>query len=234
VSTPGLSPPVPVLLEDKHLLAVFKPAGWVVQGARPEDLSLLDSLRSWIRERDRKPGAAFVAPVHRLDRPVCGVVVLAKRSKAASRLSEEIRNGRFEKAYRAVVEGELRASPGRIAETVAWDHAARRARVARGGDAGARDAELEVALVAARGGFSIVDVRLVTGRKHQIRVQLAELGHPVAGDSLYGARHRLPEGVALVSWSVAFRHPVEMREVRVTVPEPLDPVRGWLEALGVG
>jgi 23S rRNA pseudouridine1911/1915/1917 synthase len=230
-AAPG-EPPVPVLLEDKHLLAVFKPAGWVVQGARPGDASLLDALSEWIRRRDRKPGAAFLAPVHRLDRPVCGAVVLAKRSKAASRLSEQIREGRLDKLYRAVVEGELREPPGTMVDALAWDEAARRARVVPPGDPGARDAELEVIAAETRGGFTIVDVRLVTGRKHQIRAQLAHRGCPIAGDALYGARGRLSDGVALVCRLLRFRHPVEPDDVVVEVPDALDPVPDWLEELG--
>lgn len=234
MSGTGPDPPVPILLEDNHLLAVFKPAGWLVQGARPGDASLLEALREWIRVRDGKPGAAFLAPVHRLDRPVCGVVVLAKRSKAASRLSEQIREGRPEKTYRAVLEGELRESPGRIRDTLAWDEPARRARVVPPGAPEAKDAELECSVTSVRKGLSVVEIRLVTGRKHQIRVQLGERGHPVAGDVRYRARTRLPDGaIALVAMSLAFRHPVRPEEeVRVSVPDALDPVPGWLAALG--
>jgi 23S rRNA pseudouridine1911/1915/1917 synthase len=234
-------PPVPVLLEDNHLLAVFKPAGWVVQGARPGDLSLLDALREWIRERDRKPGEAFLAPVHRLDRPVCGVVVLAKRSKAASRLSDQIRRGRLEKTYRAVVEGEVR-EPGRWRDRLIWDDPARRARVAAGGDPTAKDAELDCRVETAQGGLSVVRIRLITGRKHQIRAQLADRGNPIAGDARYGAIRRIGSraqvgsaadaaggAIALVAWSLAFAHPVRPDdEIRVEVPDALDPVPGWM------
>lgn len=231
---PG-KPPVPVLLEDNHLLAVFKPAGWLVQGSRPGDLSLLDALREWIRVRDRKPGEAFLAPVHRLDRPVCGVVVLAKRSKAASRLSEQIRRGLPEKAYRAVVEGRVR-EPGRWRDRLAWDDPARRARVVGAGEPDAKEAELECRPLSEEGGRTVVEVRLITGRKHQIRAQLAHRGCPVAGDVRYGARTRLAGGaIALVAWSLELRHPVRPEEtVRIRLPESVNPIPGWLDAVAAG
>lgn len=222
--------PVPIVREDSHFLAAFKPSGWVVQGARPGDNSLLEALREWIRVRDAKPGAAFLAPVHRLDRPVCGIVVLAKRTKAASRLSEEIRAGRFGKVYRAVVEG-VPDGGGRIVDRLVWDDDAKRARVARAGGDG-KDASLDWTVLSRHDGLAVVEIELHTGRKHQIRAQLAHAGHPVAGDRRYGARRRLPGGIALVSWRLSFRHPVERDEVEVEVPPSLDPVPGWLMALG--
>jgi 23S rRNA pseudouridine1911/1915/1917 synthase len=223
-----------VLREDNHLLAVFKPPGWIVQGARPEQDSLLEALREWIRRRDAKPGEAFLAVVHRLDGPVSGVVVFAKRTKAASRLSREIREGRFEKRYRAVVEGVPSPSSARLVDALTWDDGARRARVAAPGAADSARAELEYSVVEARGQRSLLEIRLVTGRKHQIRAQLAHRGWPILGDERYGARGRLAAGIALCSWSVAFRHPVREEEVEVTVPAELDPTPAWLSAGGGG
>lgn len=232
-TTPPGAPPVPVLHEDNHVLGVFKPAGWLVQGARPGDRSVLESLREWIRVRDRKPGAAFLAPVHRLDRPVCGVVVLAKRSKAASRLSEQIREGRFEKTYRTIVEGEMNETAGPFVDPLVWDDAARRARVAEAGAPDARYAELECRPIdGAPAGFTALEIRLLTGRKHQIRAQLAERGHPVAGDGRYGARSSLGESIALVAGGVRFSHPTRPEEeVRLAVPAELDPFPAWVAAL---
>lgn len=219
-------PPVPVVFEDAHVLAVFKPPGWIVQGARPEDPSLLEAMREWIRVRDAKPGAAFLAVVHRLDRPVSGIVVFAKRSKSASRLSEEIRERRFTKTYRGIVEGIPQSPQGTLVDRLWWDDAARRARCVEG-TRGAQHAELRYRALEAREGRALLEVELVTGRKHQIRAQLAGLGHPLAGDALYGSRSAL-ESVALCAWSVGFRHPVERdRDVSIEVPSALDPFPTW-------
>jgi 23S rRNA pseudouridine1911/1915/1917 synthase len=254
------APPVPILFEDSHLLVVFKPPGWVVQGAHEGHgrLSLREELGSWIRLRDEKPGKVFLAVVHRLDRPVSGIVVLAKRTKAASRISKEIRERRFEKIYRAVVEGVPEPARGKCAGLLRWEDSARRARiVAAHGELGAGSGlsselseeglveeldpqpkaaklarvELEYALLEAGLGGALVEVRPTTGRKHQIRAQFAHLGFPIAGDFKYGARSRLPEGIALLAYRVRFRHPVRAEDVMIQVPGELDPTHGWLASL---
>jgi 23S rRNA pseudouridine1911/1915/1917 synthase len=219
-----------VLREDSHLLAVFKPPGWIVQGARPDQDSLLEALREWIRVRDDKPGAAFLAVVHRLDGPVSGVVVLAKRTKAASRLSREIREGRFEKEYRAVVEGTPIPPSAALLDRLVWDDDARRARVVEGSPAGSEAAELAYTVIETQRGRSLLHVRLVTGRKHQIRAQLAHRGCPILGDARYGSRERLDAGIALCAFRLAFRHPVRDEDVEVAVPAELDPTPAWLDA----
>lgn len=222
-----------MLREDPHFLAVYKPPGLVVQGALPRDPSLLAELREWLRVRDAKPGRAFLAPIHRLDKAVCGVVVFAKRSKAAARLSREIRERTFGKTYLAVVEGEPGPAAGSCRDFLVWDDDARRTRVASAGDADAKTGELTWAVRSRRDGFTVLEIRLLTGRKHQIRAQLAHVGLPVVGDARYGSRHRLPDGIALLSARVTFRHPVRPEEeVRIEVPAHLDPVPGWLEAVG--
>jgi 23S rRNA pseudouridine1911/1915/1917 synthase len=219
-------PPVPVVFEDNHILAVFKPPGWIVQGARPEDPSLLETLREWIRVRDGKPGAAYLGVIHRLDRPVSGIVVLAKRSKAASRLSAEIRERRFAKTYRAIVEGIPAKPQGTLVGQLWWDDASRRARCVEGTTDGQR-AELRYRTLETRGGRALLEIELVTGRKHQIRAQLAGVGHPLVGDALYGSRTSL-SSVALCAWSVEFSHPVERdRRVVIEVPSEQDPFPAW-------
>ncbi|MGQ0721289.1 MAG: RluA family pseudouridine synthase [Candidatus Eiseniibacteriota bacterium] len=230
MTAPRIAPPVPVLREDSHLLAVFKPPGWIVQGAGPDQDSLLDALRAWIRQRDEKPGEAFLSVVHRLDGPVSGVVVFAKRTKAASRLSREIREGRFEKDYRAVVEGTPSPMSAALVDRLIWDDDARRARVVEGAPEGSAAAELSYAVLDRRGGRSLLGIRLVTGRKHQIRAQLAHRDCPILGDTRYGSRERLDAGIALCSFRVAFRHPVRDEDVEVAIPAELDPTGAWLGA----
>ncbi len=221
------SAPFPILFEDRHLLVVFKTPGWIVQGARDSDPSMVRSVADWIRRRDEKPGKAFLAVVHRLDRPVSGIVVLAKRSKAASRLSDQIRGRRFQKRYRAVVEGLPDPERGELRDLLGWDDAKRRARV---GDRRGKPAELRYETISATGTRSLLDVELITGRKHQIRAQLAAHGTPIAGDRHYGAESEAGAegGIALLAHSVRFRHPVEEREVELSVPADLDPLPAWL------
>jgi len=221
-------PPVPVLREDSHLLAVFKPPGWIVQGATPGQPSLLEALREWVRVRDGKPGQAFLAVVHRIDRPVSGVVVLAKRTKAAQRLSAEIREGRFEKVYRAVVEGVPEPGAGHLVDHLRWDDASRCARITSE-TTGSSRGELDYRVLTSRGGRSLLEVLPRTGRKHQIRAQLAHLGFPIAGDTRYGAPGRPGREIALLAWRASFRHPVRSEEtVAIEVPEDLDPTPRWL------
>ncbi|MEZ5063514.1 MAG: RNA pseudouridine synthase [bacterium] len=223
-------PPFPVLAEEPHYLAVFKPAGWLVQGARPEDPSLPEALRAWIERRDAKPGRAFLAIVHRIDRPVSGVVVLAKRSKAASRLSDSIRRHEFHKTYRAVVEGRPTSEEGTCRSWLVWSEDRRRTLCHDAPVPNAREAVLRWRVLRAGPDRSVLAIEPITGRKHQIRAQLASIGCPILGDRRYGARRALDDGVAiaLLAASVEFPHPVDReRRVRVDVPPDLDPIARW-------
>ena len=172
---------IPVLYEDNHLLVVNKPPGLLVQKDNSGDLDLLTVCKSYLKERYRKPGNVYLGLVHRLDRPVSGTVVLARTSKAAARLSEQIRLRTVGKKYIALVEGEVPP------QGVWVDNMSRRKSQSFIDDNG-KKAELRFTRKACSGGVSLVEIILVTGRHHQIRLQFAHKGHPLLGDYRYNDR----------------------------------------------
>lgn len=192
-----------VLHEDNHLLVVDKPAGQLVQGDQTGRPTLLDEGKAWLKEKYGKPGNVFLALVHRLDRPASGVVVLARTSKAASRLSEEIRTHRARKVYLVRVSGELPES-GRWEDRLERVEYASRVVDAPGG----KPARLSFSRLAFEDGVSTVEVDLETGRHHQIRVQFAHRGHPVLGDTRYGSSVLFREdAIALHAREMRIKHP---------------------------
>ncbi len=212
----------PVLHLDNHLLALYKPAGLLSQGDGGGETSLLDLAKGWVRERYGKPGRAFLGLVHRLDRPVAGVMVFARTSKAAARVSEQMRNRSLKKNYLAVVEGRPQRASGRLLD--ALPAAAGRRTHAGGEGRPPREARLSYRVLASRGGRSLVAVTLETGRKHQIRMQLARLGCPVVGDVRYEARPSPPPGaIALFAQELELLHPTRGEPLRFRLPPPI----GW-------
>jgi 23S rRNA pseudouridine1911/1915/1917 synthase len=222
-SGPSTGDPV-VLYEDNHLIAVFKPAGLLVQGDASGRPTLMDQVKDWLVRTYDKPGAAFLGLLHRLDRPVAGVILFAKTSKGASRLSRQIRERTVEKTYRALVEGELRAEAGELRH---WLGEEAPIAVADAPAPGLKEARLRYRVVERRAGRTLVEIDLETGRKHQIRAQLAHGGHPIVGDRVYGARTPFgPDAIALVATRLRFRAATPPdREITVELPAALDPLR---------
>ena len=215
-----------VLYEDNHLLGVFKPAGVLVQGDRTRDVTLMDLARQYIREKYNKPGNVFLGLVHRLDRPVSGVVLYARTSKAASRLTKEFAERRVEKTYLAVVHGEALDSEGELVSYIERAHL--RSRVAPPESERAKEAVLFYRVLARKSGLSLVELRPRTGRHHQIRLQLAQIGHPVVGDIKYGAPGVLPDRtIALHAGVLVVKHPTKDETVRLAAPPPS--VHPWME-----
>ena len=212
-----------VLHEDNHLLAVHKPAGLLVQGDRSGDATLLDAAAAYLKQKYAKPGNVYLGLVHRLDRNVSGVVLLARTSKAAARLSDRFRTGAVVKVYRAVVAGR----PAGDDELRSWLAAKGDARgVTRAEPSpfdGARESLLRYHVLKSAAAWSLVEVRPVTGRRHQIRAQFALAGHPLLGDVKYGSGRRLPDHrIALHASSLTVAHPVGGKQMTFIAPEPED------------
>lgn len=216
--------PLHVIFEDNHLLVVAKPAGLLVQGDASGDPSLVDVARAYLKARYDKPGNAYVGLVHRLDRNVSGVVVLARTSKAASRLSASFRDDTVDKRYLAICAGQPSPAAGELRHWLAAKGDAEG--VTRSADApfeGSREAVLEYRLLESAPGYSLVEVRPITGRRHQIRAQLARSGHPLLGDVKYGSTRRLPDHrVALHARALTIAHPVGGRPLELECPVPAD------------
>ena len=222
---PQLVTALDVLHADNHVLAVAKPAGEPTVADASGDPCLLERARAWVREEYAKPGDVFLGVVHRLDRPVSGVVVFARTSKSAGRLTAAFRERAARKRYLAVTEGRPREPEGRLEQWLQKDRAANRVREVSPHGADARSAVTRWRVLAPTAGGAVVLLEPETGRPHQLRVALASLGAPIAGDLKYGARAPLPDrSIALHAERLVVPHP--------TRPEPVD-VRARLPGLDV-
>ncbi len=202
----------PVFYSDNHLLAVYKPAGLLVQGDQSGDVCLLDLAKQWVKQRYQKPGNVFLGLVHRLDRPVAGVMLFARTSKAAARLSAQIRSNSVRKVYLAVVEGQKPPPAARLIHHV--ERLGKHSRIVQQQTPASREARLSYRLLDSAGGRSLLEIELETGRRHQIRLQLADIGCPIVGDCRYGA------GVPLIARQIA----LFARQLTITHPTRHDPL----------
>ena len=213
-----------VLYEDNHCIAVVKPAGLLTAGDRTGDVSLADQVRDYLRVKYKKPGNVFVGIVHRLDRPVGGVVLFARTSKAASRLSEQFRSGRVEKVYEALVEGRVALREGLLEDRLVKDHKKNVVRCSSAANPRARESQLSYRRLRTAPSTTLLEIRPMTGRSHQIRVQLASAGHPIVGDRKYGSKRPFEDGIALRAVRLTFEHPTT--KLPITVEAAAD----WREA----
>lgn len=200
--------------EDNHLLVVVKPQGKLTQSDQTGDLSLQDECKQYIKEKYQKPGEVYLGLVHRLDRPVGGLVAFARTSKAASRLSEQLRVHHMEREYLAVVEGEDLPARGDLRDWLLQGEDGL-VRTVPAGTPGAKEARLRYERLGARDGTALVHLRLETGRKHQIRVQLSHLGYPIRYDMRYGHGER-GRDVALFGAVLRLTHPTLKKEMTFT------------------
>lgn len=204
-----------ILYEDNHLLVVEKPVNIPVQEDDSQDKDFLNMLKEYIKVKYNKPGDVYLGLVHRLDRPVGGVMVFAKTSKAASRLSEQIRTHKMEKIYYAVVKGYIDISKGQLVDFLLKDTSLNKVSV----DERGKEAILDYEVVDYQKDLSLVKVNLITGRSHQIRVQFSSRNHPLYGDQKYGD-DSIKDNIALFAYSLTFYHPITNEKMVFTLGLP--------------
>ena len=206
-----------ILYEDNHLLIFNKRTGEIVQGDKTGDEPLSETLKAFIAQRDGKPGQVFMGVPHRLDRPVSGVCVFAKTSKALERLNQMLRDGEIHKTYWALTANRPPKDSDTLTDFLTRNEAQNKSYVSRDG----KEARLKYTLIQTTERYYLLEVELFTGRHHQIRCQLSHMGCPIKGDLKYGAKRSNPDGgISLMARRIQFIHPVKKTEVDVTAPVP--------------
>ncbi|MSR60517.1 MAG: RluA family pseudouridine synthase [Planctomycetaceae bacterium] len=217
-----MSSPLTVLYEDNHCLAVVKPARVLVAGDRTGDESLLEQAKAYLKAKYQKPHAVYLGLVHRLDRPVSGVVLFARTSKAAARLSDQFRQGTITKLYQALVEGRVVPAEGELCDWLLKDEATNTVRTVAPETAGAKSSRLCYRTLETGRNLTLVEVQPLTGRSHQIRVQLATAGHPIYGDGKYGSQNSGGGEIALHAAALTFAHPTSHEPITIAAAVPAD------------
>ena len=205
---------IKIIYEDNHLLVVEKPINMPTQEDDSKDPDLLNELKKYIKDKYNKPGNVYLGLVHRLDRPVGGVMVFAKTSKAASRLSDQVRTHKLDKRYYAVIEGKL--EDGTLKDKLLKDSKTNNTIVS---DLG-KESILSFENVTYKDGLSLVDIHLETGRSHQIRVQFSSRGHALYGDQRYNKNAKVGEQIALFAYYLSFEHPVTKEKMEFKLDKP--------------
>ena len=213
-----------ILHEDNHIIVVMKPQGLASCGDESGDDNMLEQVRRYVKETYNKPGNVYIGLVHRLDRPTGGVMVFAKTSKAASRLAEQMRNGDFEKKYLAVLVGTPKEPKGTLVNYLKKNPVNNMVYICTQTTDGAKLASLDYRVLEEKGGYCLADIKLHTGRTHQIRVQMAGISHPVYGDMRYGGESAKKGNLALWAYSLTFTHPVTKERLRFMLEPPADSV----------
>ena len=213
---------IDIVYEDNHIIVVLKPQGVPTCGDESGDDSLLEGVRRYLKVTYEKPGNVYVGLIHRLDRPTGGVMVFAKTSKAASRLSEQMRGGDFEKKYFTVLVGTPKEPQKTLVNYLKKNPVNNMVYLCPPTTDGAKMASLDYRVLQEREGLCLAEVRLHTGRTHQIRVQMAGIGHPVYGDIRYGGENAKKGWLALWAYSLSFTHPVTKERMRFMVQPPAD------------
>ncbi|MDO4771442.1 RluA family pseudouridine synthase [Porphyromonas sp.] len=211
-----------VLYEDNHLLIVNKAAGEIVQGDKTGDIPLVENLKTYLKEKYDKPGNVFLGLVHRLDRPVSGIVIFAKTSKALSRMNDLFRaHDKVKKTYHAIVEAPPARPEATLVHFLKKNEKQNKSYPVTSQTDGAKKAELSYRTLAHSDRYTLLEVQLKTGRHHQIRTQLSANGTIIKGDLKYGAKRSNPDGsISLHARSIEFVHPVSKELIRVTAPYP--------------
>ena len=212
-----------VVYEDNHIIIVNKKSGEIVQGDKTGDRPLSDIVKDYIKEKYAKPGAVFLGVVHRLDRPVSGLVVFARTSKALSRLNKMFAEGEVHKTYWAITKNAPRDNEGTLTHWLVRNEKQNKSYAYEQEKPNAKKAILKYHVLSHSDNYSLIEVQLLTGRHHQIRCQLAAIGCPIKGDLKYGAPRSNPDGsISLLSRRVEFVHPVSKETIIAEAPLPDD------------
>ena len=212
-----------VIYEDNHIIVVSKHSGEIVQGDKSGDRPLTEDVKAYLKEKYAKPGLVFLGVVHRLDRPVSGLVVFARTSKALSRLNEMFRNGSIHKTYWALVQTPPPAEEGELLHWLTRNERQNKSYAYRNEVPGSKKAVLRYRVIGQTDRYTLLEIQLLTGRHHQIRCQLAAMGCPIRGDLKYGAPRSNPDGsISLLARSIEFVHPVSKEIIRLEAPLPED------------
>ncbi len=224
---------IKVLYEDNHIIAVYKPAGVLTQGDRTGEVSLYDTVKDYLKEKYKKPGNVFLGLVHRLDKPVSGIVLFGKTSKGASRLSEQFRNHTIQKTYYGIVVGKPKENKGVLKEKVnkisffaeGFTKKSDEELLAEIKKATkTRTAELAYETVKSNDKYSLLKIMPKTGRFHQIRIQMSEMGCPILGDAKYSNQKPLPDkSIGLCATAISFKPATEDKTINLEIPLP----EGW-------
>jgi len=209
-----------ILHEDNHLLVILKPAGLLIQGDRSGAVTLFEIAKRYLKDKYKKPGNVYLGLVHRLDKRTAGVVVFAKTSKAASRLSSQFRERRVKKVYRVVVEGNIPAR-ATLNHILLRDRTKGISRIIKEMIPGAQKVKLSYRVIKRSSRGALLEVIPETGRHHQIRAQLGAFGYPIVGDTRYGAKKKFANGgIGLFAYKISFCHPVKKNEITIRAPLP--------------
>lgn len=220
-----------ILYEDNHLIVVYKPFGLLTQGDKTKEPNLYDLVKKYIKEKYHKPGNVFLGLVHRLDRPVAGIVVFAKTSKAASRISEQFRKHSIEKKYLALVEGNIRVGDKRILTNfILKNHQKNKVQVTNNDVPNSKQAILECEAIhqdlkylklfrlkKINTNYSLLIINLKTGRSHQIRAQLSHIGHPILGDIKYNSSQPMDKRICLIAHKLTIQHPTTKNNLTFSI-----------------
>ena len=221
-----------ILYEDNHLIAVNKKAGMLVQGDKTGDTPLCEQVQQYLKISGNKPGQAFCGVIHRIDRPVSGVTLFARTSKALSRMNEHLRQRHLEKIYWAIVSKCPDPTEATLVHYLKRIEKTNLSLVSPTEKEGYQRAELQYRLIGQSERYFLLEVKLITGRHHQIRAQLAAIGCPIKGDLKYGATRSNPDAsISLHSRRMLFTHPVTHQEIRIEAPVPQDPLWQYFETM---
>lgn len=212
-----------ILYEDNHLIALNKQPGQIVQGDKTGDSCMADELKAFLKQRDSKPGNVFCGVIHRLDRPVSGVILFAKTGKALSRMNELVKSRQFSKIYHAVVRNMPPQTEGHLENYLIRNEKLNKSFITDAVQSPtAKLASLDYRLLAtSSGGYHLLEIALHTGRHHQIRCQLSHIGCPIKGDLKYGASRSNPDAsISLHAFQIVFEHPVRHETITITAPDP--------------